>query len=59
MKLVKVLIPKEYGSFWSSREGKGDVELRGGEVGEVTEREAALYGFEVLKAEAPKPKGNA
>lgn len=51
--LVKVRIPERYGTFHSNRGDKPDVQYKGGEVAEVTEREAEVYELEVLQVPAP------
>jgi len=41
--LVRCYIPPQYGTFHSGRQGAGDVELRGGSMGLVTQRERDVY----------------
>lgn len=56
--LVQVRVPERYANFYSTRgPGKPEARYAGGQIAEVTPREAGIYGLEVLKAPVTQEPG--
>lgn len=47
-KLVRVKVPLKYGAFHAERPEGPDVEYKGGDIADVTPRQARAYGLEPL-----------